>query len=94
MADLKRRSSKATKPKAVVTIFSKELVVLDEKSKVCLRERGGEERRQGGGGRGRERERERKRERERERFIHTCVHVHIVGNLWTSTFTYISICTH
>ena len=39
MADLKRRSSKAPKPKAIIIIFTKELIVMDEKSKVhsCVR---------------------------------------------------------
>ena len=34
MADLKRRSSKAPKPKALISLFAKELIVMDEKSKV------------------------------------------------------------
>lgn len=36
MSDLKRRSSKAPKPKAIISLFAKELIVLDEKSKVHL----------------------------------------------------------
>lgn len=38
MADLKRRSSKAPKPKAIITLYTKELIVMDEKSKVRVLE--------------------------------------------------------
>ena len=34
MADLKRRSSKAPKPKALISLFAKELIIKEEKSKV------------------------------------------------------------
>ena len=36
MSELKKRSGKAPKPKAIITLYAKEVVVMDEKSKVCV----------------------------------------------------------